>query len=304
MRQRTTAWSIALALLPLLVLGGAAAAQDSLGTIKSLYASAAYEDALTAIDRLRTAGPAPGDARGLDQYRAFCLLALGREGEATKALEDLVNADPYFAPDPNEVSPRVLTLFHGVRRRLLPPLVQQKYAMAKATYDRKEFQAAVDQFTRVVALMDDPDLDQKTAGLADLRMLAAGFLDLAKNAAAPPKPAQPAPPPQPLPPQPPMRMVFDASDPQVTPPVSVRQEFPPYPRGGPAGKVPVSTGAIEVTIDEMGRVERAIIRQSVNNVYDPLLLGATATWRYKPALRDGNPVKYRKVIQVNVDPTR
>ncbi len=305
MRQRHTAWSIALAVLLLLMLGGAAKAQDSLATIKTLYASAAYEDALTAIDRLRTASPSAPDARGLDQYRAFCLLALGREAEATKALEDLVNNDPFYAPDQNEVSPRVLTLFHSVRRRLLPPLVPQKYAMARATYDRKEYQAAVDQFTRVVSLMDDADMDQKTPGLGDLRTLAGGFLDLAKNAATPPKPAAPPPAPEPPPVAPaPVRLVFDASDPQVTPPVTLRQELPPYPREGAPGRMPPRTGAIELVIDELGRVERAIIRQPISAVYDPLLLGATTTWRYKPATKDGSPVKYRKIIQVTVDTSR
>ena len=167
MRYRPhVAWSLGGSLL-LLSLGGIAAAQDSLGPIKTLYASAAYEDALTAIDRLRTAGAAASDSRGLDQYRAFCLLALGRDAEANKALEDLITADPFFSPDQAESSPRVLTLFHNVRRRLLPGLVQQKYAMAKATYDRKEFAAAADQFTRVIGLLGDPDVDQKTAGLDD-----------------------------------------------------------------------------------------------------------------------------------------
>lgn len=119
--------SLAAAVL-LLAFGQSAAAQDSLSSVKTLYASAAYEDALSAIDRLRSTGSAATDSRGLDQYRAFCLLALGRDAEATKALEDLINADPYFTPDENDVSPRVFTLFHTVRHRLLPPLVQEPSA--------------------------------------------------------------------------------------------------------------------------------------------------------------------------------
>src|SRR5512146_1306432 len=91
-------------------------AQDqdaAVGSVKTLYASAAYEDALTAIERLKAAKPpaVQTDSRSLDQYRAFCLLALGREAEASKAMEDLVNEDPFFAPDAAEVAPRVRTLF-------------------------------------------------------------------------------------------------------------------------------------------------------------------------------------------------
>jgi TonB family protein len=305
--RRIVAWSIGEALL-LLSLGGIAAAQDSLVTIKTLYASAAYEEALTAIDRLRSAGPAASDSRSLDQYRAFCLLALGREAEANKALEDLVTADPLFTPDPSELSPRVLALLHGVRRRLLPALAQQKYAMAKATYDRKEYAAAAEQFARVVSLLDDADMDQKTAGLSDLRTLAGGFLDLAKGAAAPPKAPQPAsepaPAPPPAPPTPSVKAVYDASDPQVTPPVVQRQDIPAWPLSQRAfTSAPIRPGIIEIVIDETGRVERAVLRQSMNPVYDALLLSAATNWRYKPALRDGSPVKYRKLIQITIQPS-
>ncbi len=306
-------WWIAVALL--LSLGAARASgqqgggpamaaddQEPLVAIKTLYASAAYEDALTAIDRLRSSGPPPKDTRGLDQYRAFCLLALGREGEANKALEDLVVSDPFFVPDPNDVSPRVLTLFHGVRRRLMPAAVQQRYAMAKATYDRKEFVAAADQFTRVLVLMDDEDMDQKAAGLADMKTLASGFLDLAKGAAAPPKPPEPVAPPPPPPAPVPQRTVFDGSDADVAPPTVQRQELPPFPLSSQSVVgTPIRPGVIEIVIDEAGRVQHVAMRQSITATYDALLMSAAMNWRYNPALRNGKAVKFRKLIQVNVD---
>lgn len=308
MKYRRTAICIGTSLL-LLTLAGVASAQDapapqdSLGTVKSLYASAAYEDALTAIERLRTTNASPG---GLDQYRAFCLLALGRESEATKAMEDVITADPFFAPDQSDVSPRVLTLFHGVRRRMLPPIVQQKYAMAKATYDRKEYAAAAEQFTRVMTLLDDADLDAKAAGLTDLKTLTSGFLDLSKAAAEPPKPAQPVqPPPPPVPAGPPPKAVYDASDSHVLAPTVVRQDFPPYPvPQGPLASAPMRPGVIEIVIDETGRVIRMTMRQSMNSAYDAMLLTASANWRYRPATLNGTPVKYRKLIQVNIEPRK
>jgi len=293
--------SIGLALL-LAGFARTAAAQESLASIKTLYASAAYEDALSAIDRLRSTATAAPDSRGLEQYRAFCLLALGREAEATKALEALITTDPFFVPDPNEVSPRVFTLFHSVRRRLLPPIVQQKYATAKATYDRKEYEAAAEQFGRVVSLMDDPDTDQKAPGLSDLRTLAGGFLDLAKNASAPPKPPPPVVETPPPPPPKPAKTVFDGSDADVAPPVMIRQDVPPWPaQANGLTNAPIRPGVIEIVIDEAGRVERAVMRQSIAGFYDSMVLAATANWRYKPALRDGVPVKFRKLIQIAVD---
>jgi len=59
-------------------------------------------------------------------------------------------------------------------------------------------------------------------------------------------------------------------------------------------------GIIEVVIDEQGRVSFAAIRSSVHPMYDASLLAAAREWRYQPASFGGKPVKYRKMIQINV----
>ena len=43
----------------------------------------------------------------LEQYRAFCLFALGRSDEAHTAIERLMAVDPLYMPDAAEISPRV-----------------------------------------------------------------------------------------------------------------------------------------------------------------------------------------------------
>ena len=72
----------------------AVAADDSLATARDLYAAAAYEDALAVLNRLGTPAGAPGDGPAIGQYRAFCLLALGRVSEAEQAIETLIAAEP------------------------------------------------------------------------------------------------------------------------------------------------------------------------------------------------------------------
>ena len=49
----------------------------------------------------------------------------------------------------------------------------------------------------------------------------------------------------------------------------------------------------------IGEVEAATIRTSVNPVYDRLVLATAKTWRYKPATLGGEPVKFRKMIQLD-----
>ncbi len=114
---------------------GAAAGQGSLSTARDLYAGAAYEDALVLLDRLRADGPRSDEIPTIDQYRAFCLIALGRAVDAEQAIEAVVAAEPSFQPSGSEVSPRVRSAFSDVRRRVLPALVQGRYATAKAAFE-------------------------------------------------------------------------------------------------------------------------------------------------------------------------
>src|SRR6266480_1290505 len=121
------------------------ASQDSLATARDLYASAAYEDALAVLNRLRN-NSSSEDGRSIEQYRAFCLLALGRSDEAERAIEAVVVAQPLYRPSESEVSPRLRAAFSDVRRRMLPGIIQDRYAQAKTAFDRKEYAFAAQGF--------------------------------------------------------------------------------------------------------------------------------------------------------------
>ena len=286
---------------------GSAAAQDTLAAARELYASAAYEDALAVLNRLR-APTSRDEGRTIDQYRAFCLLALGRAAEADTAIEAVVTAEPSYRPADAEVSPRVRTAFSDVRRRMLPIIIQQKYAQAKAAFERKEFAAAADGFGQVLGLMTEPDIASaaKQPPLSDLRTLAVGFNDLSKSAAAPPPPTPP-PPPSPPPlqaiaaplPAPPAVVaaprIYDATNPNVVPPMIVRQVVPPFTQRA----VPNTQGMVEVIVNEVGAVEMAMILMPLNRLYDQAVLEAAKNWIYRPATLDGVPVRYRKNIRIS-----
>ena len=171
----------------------------------------------------------------------------------------------------------------------------------RSSFDRKDHALAAQQFRQAIALLDDPDMGGK---LTDLRTLSAGFLDLAVAAMAPP----PAPAeargrrgaasrrrrrsPDP-------NRVYTMGDTDVTAPVTLRQEMP---RLTPAMKTQAKDrGVIEIVIDELGRVSFAAIRASVHLMFDAELLSAAREWKYQPATLAGRPVKYRKMIQINVN---
>jgi hypothetical protein len=288
---------------------GAAAGDDSLNVARELYASANYEDALAMLNRIRTPAGAADD-RAVERYRALCLLALGRSIEAQKAIEIVVAAEPSYHPSDSEVSPRVRSAFSDVRRRMLPAIIQQKYGLAKAAFDRKDFITAADGFGQVAEMLNDPDVGAAASvpPLSDLRTLAAGFRDLAVTASAPPPPPAPvaaAPAPEPPPARseprlPPIPRIYGAEDGNVVPPAVVKQSLPPFPTRA----FSAAQGALAVVIDERGAVESAAMLLPLGQPYDRMVLDAAKAWRYKPATIDGAPVKFRRVVQINLTPAQ
>jgi len=196
----------------------------------------------------------------------------------------------------------VRAAFSDVRKRLLPEIAAKRYADAKAIFDRKEYARAAIAFKQVIVLLDDPDMGGK---LSDLKTLANGFVDLSIAATPPPEPPKPAPAPQPAPapepaqPQVDPNRVYTMNDTEVVAPVIIRQDLPRLtPIMKPQAR---DRGIVEVVIDEMGRVVQIAIRQSVQPMYDAELLTRGREWRYQPATLNGNPVKYRKMIQLNIN---
>lgn len=298
--RRASAWGLAAAIV--VMTSGVVSSQDPLTVARDLYAAAAYEDALALLNRLRAPDRGADESRAIEQYRAFCLLALGRADEAERAIEAIVVVEPLYRPADADVSPRVRSVFSEVRRRMLPAIVQKTYGQAKAAFDRKEFADAAEGFKQALNVLADPDVTPAAdrSPLSDLRTLAAGFYELSAASVVrlpPPPPPQPEPAPPLVPAMP---LIYSAGDANVVPPAIVRQSLPPYP----STSVPVGQGIIEVVVDETGAVESANMRMPVGAMYDKLALAATKTWRYKPATLNGVPVKFRKMIQISLEPQR
>jgi TonB family protein len=99
-------------------------------------------------------------------------------------------------------------------------------------------------------------------------------------------------------PQPDSNRIYTMQDKSVTPPVAIRQEMP---RLTPFMQTQAKEhGIVEIVIDEQGRVTNVNVRESIHPLYDTQLLTAGREWRYQPALFAGTPVRYRKLIQVNI----
>jgi len=308
-------------------------AQDPLSAAKDLYASAAYEDALSTLSRIEGDAAPPEVSRQIEEYRAFCLYALGRTREAESVAEAMIRKQPLGRLDAADASPRLESMFSDVRKRLLPSLIREQFRTARAAIDRKSFSAAEPQLAEAKAMiLEAGKLGVKDEGLGDLTVLVDGFLELiqttaerrpapeaeaivASNTAAVPAPSRTS---ALAPPSAPARQQAAASqtlvpasrpaaaesataytidDEGVTPPITIQQRMPPMPpQLQSIARAVHARGLLDLVIDETGRVVDARIRQSLNASFDPLVLRSARDWKYRPAVKDGVPVRFVKTI--------
>jgi TonB family protein len=290
--------------------------QDSLTAAKDLYASAAYEDALSTLTRLTEGGgAAPDIARQVDEYRAFCLYALGRTGEAESVAETMIRREPMMKLDSPDVSPRLEVMFSTVRKRLLPSLIRERFKSARTALEQKNLSEAEPQLAEAKLMIADAEkLAIKDEGLADLSVLVDGFLQLVRSTAdqrqataqpaatnipqESPAPSAPAPrraEPPPVPASAPR--VYTVDDVGVVPPAVINQRMPAMtPDLVRITKAMKTSAVVELVIDEKGDVVDATIIKSVNTSFDNIVIGAARKWKYRPALKDGVAVRYVKTL--------
>ena len=281
--------AIAFAAVALLCAPRVAAGQD-MERVRALYVAASYEAALAAMPE----GMSTTAGTELEQYRALCLLALGREADAKATIERLVKAHPTFVPPADEVSPRMRTLFTSVRNAMIPTIAKQAYAEAKVAYEAKDREAARAGFQRTLDLIDSVPEDSRGT-LDDMRLLAVDFRELA--AALPAAVAEtPAPPPAPVP-------AIPAGAGAFVPAVALKQELPPWNPLDSVARRTEYVGLLQVQIAPDGRVTTARMLKTSHPTYDVAVLREAKRWLYKPATRGGQPVASEREIEIRLRPT-
>ena len=265
--------------------------QEALLKVKSLYAAAAYEDALSVL----AAVPADTRVPELDQYRAFCLIALGDEQQAQTAVEQLLSQSPLYQPNTADTSPRIVDRFREMRVRALPMVAKKLYAEAKSALERKERAEAITGFETLLQFINIESVNDTT--LDDMKVLANGFLDLSRALPAAPAPAA-------------TPETKTASAPEAAPstpatwtrPVVVKQELPRWNAPDAQSRRSSFDGIMRVRVGADGKVASAEMVRRTHPIYDTLLLRATEEWLYQPALQDGKPVPAEVLVEVRLRP--
>jgi len=274
------------------------AADASLAAARDLYVSASYDDALAMLGTLSNGSKSVEERQSIDLYRTLCLFALGKTTEADRVIEAMLLRDPLYRAADEELSPRVENAFQAARRRILPSVIQQKYADAKAAFDKQQWAAASTGFAEVLKSIGDPDIATSAGAppLSDIKTLASGFRDLAVKSTPPPPPVAKVEPPKPVRQ---LKAVYTAEDRDVVAPVAVVQRVPKYP----ANVTKPLQGVVQFVIDENGAVLTPTMPVSIDMSYDGMVMSAAKKWQYTPAMLDGKPVKYMKRLTISVSVT-
>jgi len=298
----------------LLLLSGAATGQPAAsGRIEAaiaLYHEARYTDALAALDEAEAGSSgtrvADDERDAVDLYRALSLLALDRGPEARSAVRRLIERRPDHQFQEGELPPRFMAMVREAQAEIVPAVVRSEYRAGKASYDQGAYEEAEARLRRAASLAEARSVPPEAReSLSDLVTVARGFLGLieSRRAAAA---ATPLPDVRPAAVVPTPSGPFSAADRGVTPPVTLRQDLPAW-RSEAAGSALFGRSLkarLEVVIDETGRVQAARLVNPLHPLYDSKLLAAARRWEYRPATRNGSPVRFRKVLDVVLDGTR
>ncbi len=184
-------------------------------------------------------------------------------------------------PPPAASSPEIAGYSPEVMRE-----AEEQFRQARLLFERQDYKAAAAAFSEVVDVLErgDPALELRliAAELADASRVmsssAAAEADARVQAdAGADAEADPT-------------RVYTSTDAGVTEPVT-SAHLPPA--AGP-GTPPDRIGVLDLLIDTHGRVESARVVHGEQRFRDRWLISTAKAWRFKPATRDGQPVRFLK----------
>jgi hypothetical protein len=92
-------------------------------------------------------------------------------------------------------------------------------------------------------------------------------------------------------------IVYTLHDPDVEPAVLVR---PVLPKNPPPNVPPDQIGTVEVIVNEEGDVEQVKLISPANRFQERMLVSAAKMWKFRPATKDGHPVRFRARVRLTI----
>jgi hypothetical protein len=204
------------------------------------------------------------------------MLEKGLTAEASMALDAMVMANPLYEPRTTDMTPEALAAFRASQRTILP-------GTAQARYDRAVEALAAGDPDWAIALAQESlaIIDRRLGGQPiQLRQQVATFIAQASEAAVLVN-----------------EVVYTDADRDVTPPVRLTRGFPATP---PVGVPPNRVGWLDMIIGRDGQVEFVKLNTPLNRHHERMIVSPAKAGRYRPATKNGRPVRYRIMVKVNL----
>jgi hypothetical protein len=208
------------------------------------------------------------------EKRAAALIAQGQAAEAARVFDSLLMADPLYEPKASDLTPESLAAFRSSQRVLLPQLARRGYERARAALAAGETDRALSTARDTAAIMDRTSVDPA------LRPLVQRLIEDASIALAAAD-----------------EIIYTAKDSGVVPPRALSRQFP---AATPSGVPPHRVGTLEMVIAKDGTVEFVKLHTPLNRYHERMIVSAAKAWQYRPATRNGRPVKYRVTVTINL----
>ena len=209
--------------------------------------------------------------------RGSALAAAGDIAGAAIVFDSIVMRDPRYRLDAAQATAEVADLLKRSKQTLLPTLAHSHNDAGRAALERGDFSLAVTEAERSLRLLEDPEIG--SAG--DESRRAAGELLSTASAAA----------------RADEQTVYTADSKDVTPPRPLGRQLPAPPRrAAPSDAI----GRLEILVGRSGAVERVTLHTPTNAYQERMIVSAAKAWRYRPALRNGRPVRFSLLVSITL----
>jgi hypothetical protein len=91
--------------------------------------------------------------------------------------------------------------------------------------------------------------------------------------------------------------VYTVADTDVVPPLAIGRQMP---SAAPPAVARANIGTLEMVISRNGEVETLRLRTPLNRFHERMIVSAAKAWRYRPALKNGKPVRFLLVSSINL----
>ena len=93
--------------------------------------------------------------------------------------------------------------------------------------------------------------------------------------------------------------IYSSADQDIEPPILVRPRVGVDP---PAAGEREGMTVLDLLISETGQVETVKLAAPAQDYREAMIISAVKTWKFRPGMRDGHPVRYLKRVWIRTSP--